>query len=357
VSRFHRLEVVEVRRETDECVSVRLDVPPDLRPVFAFAAGQHLILKARIGDEELRRTYSVCSPAGGELRIAVKRQPGGRFSAWVAEALAPGAAVEVMPPAGRFTVEPEPEAARLHVAFAAGSGITPVISILATLLEREPLSRFVLIYGNRTTASIIFREELEDLKNRHMTRLSLFHVLSGEPVDVPLLQGRIDPAKVRSLCAHAIDPAAVHAWYLCGPAPMIGELTATLQGLGVERHRIRFEYFTSEGNAPRQRVDAPAPVSAAGRDSRVTVIADGRRVDFRLAFDGPSILDAALAAGADLPFACKGGVCGTCRAKVTAGAVDMRRNYALEPAEVEAGYVLTCQSVPVSDAVTVDYDA
>ena len=357
MARFHPLEVAEVGRETDDCITVRFAVPPELRPVFAHAAGQHLILKATVGGEELRRTYSVCSAEGsGELVVAVKRQPGGRFSAWAAEALKPGAAVEVMPPAGRFTVEPDPAAARLYVALVAGSGITPVIAILKTLLEREPRSRFVLVYGNRTTASIIFREELEDLKNRHMTRLSLYHVLSGEPVDVPLLQGRIDPAKLRALCASAIDPAAVHAWLLCGPAPMIGELTTTLLDLGIERQRIRFEYFTAEGNQPRQRPTA-APEAGGRHGSRVTVIADGRRTDFDLAPGGPSILDAALAAGADLPFACKGGVCCTCRARLVEGRVAMAANYALEDEELAKGYVLACQSRPLTDRVVLDYDS
>jgi ring-1,2-phenylacetyl-CoA epoxidase subunit PaaE len=360
LARFHPLRVGEVRKETDDCVSLRLDVPDELRAAFAHRQGQHLILRARLGGEELRRTYSICSGAGeGELRIAVKRQPGGRFSAWANEGLRPGDVVEAMPPAGRFFTELDPCAdGRLYVAFAAGSGITPVLSILKTVLATEPRSRCVLVYGNRTTASIVFREELEDLKNRHMTRLSLFHVLSGEPQDIDLLNGRIDPAKVRAVCERVVDPAAVHAWFLCGPAPMIGEVAATLAELGVERRRVHYEFFTTEGNAPRQRLQGPATVEAgAGERSRVAVVAEGKRIEFELPYNDAAILDAALAAGADLPYACKGGVCCTCRAKVVEGKVAMAVNYALEDWELEKGFVLACQARPLTGRVVLDYDA
>lgn len=357
MSRFHELTVAEIRRETEDCVSIRFALPDALRPAFAHTQGQHLILKATVEGEDLRRTYSICSGAHeDELRIAVKKQPGGRFSTFVNEELKPGDQLLVMPPAGRFFTLLDPEASRLYVALVAGSGITPVISIVKTTLAREPKSRFVLIYGNRTTASIIFREELEDLKNRWMTRLSVFHVLSAEPQEIELLSGRIDPPKLRTLCERVVDPAKVDGWFLCGPAPMIGEAARTLEEQGVDKRRIHFEYFTAEGNRPRQDLrGAPVALSRAGA-ARVTAIVDGKRHEFELPFDDLSILDAALAAGADLPFACKGGVCCTCRCKLVEGKVAMTVNYALEDRELEQGFILACQARPLTERVVVDYD-
>ncbi|MEK0084858.1 1,2-phenylacetyl-CoA epoxidase subunit PaaE [Benzoatithermus flavus] len=358
MARFHELEVAEVRRETDECVTIRFDVPDELKPVFAYQPGQHLILKTELNGEEIRRTYSICSAAQDqELRICVKQQPEGRFSTFANRLLAPGSRIAVMPPAGRFTLPPDPSAERTYVAFCAGSGITPIFSILKTALTAEPKSRFVLVYGSRTTSSIIFREELEDLKNRFLTRLSIYHVLSREPQDIDLLNGRIDARKVRAFCRAVTPPAAVDAWFLCGPAPMIGEAARTLEELGVDRRRIHFEYFTPEGNEPRPRLAGTIPAAAREGASRVTVVLEGRQGAFDLPFDGTSILDGARAAGIDAPYSCKAGVCSTCRAKVVAGKVDMAVNYALEDWEVEAGFVLTCQSRPLSPEVVVDYDA
>jgi ring-1,2-phenylacetyl-CoA epoxidase subunit PaaE len=358
MARFYELEIAEVRRETEECVTVRFAVPEGLRPVFAYEPGQHLILKAQIGGEELRRTYSICSGVeDGELRICVKQQPGGRFSTFANQELAAGRRLQVMPPAGRFLVSLDPETAHTYAAFCAGSGITPIFSMVKSVLEAEPESHFILVYGSRTRDSIIFREELEDLKNRHLTRLSLYHVLSREPQELKLLSGRIDAARVRAFCRAVTRPEIVDAWFLCGPAPMIGEAARVLEGLGVDRKAIHFEYFTPEGNEPRPRRGPESPAAPLGGACRAAVIVDGRRIELDLPYGTSTILDAARAAGADAPFSCKAGLCSTCRAKIIEGKVDMAVNYALEDWEVEAGFVLTCQSRPLTARVVVDYDA
>lgn len=357
MARFHELEIAEVRRETDDCVTVRFAVPDGLRPAFAHQPGQHLILKATVDGEELRRTYSICSsPRDEELRICVKQQPGGRFSAFVNRDLVAGRRLQVMPPAGRFLVRLSPGSRHTYAAFCAGSGITPIFSIVKSVLEAEPDSRFILVYGSRTRGSIIFREELEDLKNRHLTRLSIYHVLSREPQELELLTGRIDAARVRTFCRSVTRPETVDAWFLCGPAPMIGEAARVLEALGVDRRAVHFEYFTPEGNEPRPRLGAERPPPRDGA-CRTSVIVDGRRVDFDLPYGTTTLLEAARAAGADAPFSCKAGMCSTCRARVIEGEVDMAVNYALEPWEVEAGFVLTCQSRPLSARLVADYDA
>ena len=360
MARFHELEIAEIRRETADAVTVRFALPDELKPEFAYRQGQHLILKAELDGEELRRTYSICSGVQDqELRICVKRQPGGRFSAFAHEVLQPGHRVLAMSPSGRFFVPLDPAAARSHMAFCAGSGITPIFSILKSVLAVEPRSHFTLVYGSRDTASIIFREELEDLKDRHLTRFALYHVLSREEQDLPILNGRIDAAKVRAFARAVIDPLSVDACYLCGPAPMIGEAARALEAEGVAKERIHFEYFTTQGNEPRPKLapeTAPTAAPAAGA-CRVTAILDGRRTEFRMDRDGPSILDAARAAGADAPYACKAGVCSTCRARIAEGSARMETNWALEDWEVDAGFVLTCQSHPLTDRLVVDYDA
>ncbi len=356
--RFFPLTVADVRRETPDCVSVSFALPEELRERFRFVQGQHVILRATIEGEELRRTYSICSAVDeGELRIAVKRQPHGRFSGWVHERLRPGDRVDVMPPRGRFFVPLDPAASRSYVAFAAGSGITPLISILKTTLAREPKSRFVLFYGNRDVESIIFREELEDLKNRHMTRFALHHVLSAETSDVmELFSGRITPDKLRAWSGRLFRPGEVDAWFLCGPAPMIQDLADTLTELGVEKRRIHYEYFTTAGNRPRLAPHTPPPVEASGEEAEITLLLDGQRRCFPLAFNSETIVDAAVARGIEPPYSCKAGVCSTCRARVIEGKVDMAVNYALEDWEVERGFVLTCQARPLTAKVVVDYD-
>lgn len=358
--RFHPLKVASVRPETEDTVSVVFDVPEDLADEYRFIQGQHLTLRCEIDGEEVRRSYSICSGVDeGELRIAVKRLPGGAFSTYVSEHLRPGAVIDVMTPMGRFFTPLDPGNRKTYVAFAAGSGITPILSIVKSALAIEPRSRFLLFYGNRTGGSIIFREELEDLKNRHLGRLSLTHILSREPQEIELFQGRIDGAKVEALCRTLVRVEAVDEFFVCGPEAMIEEVRGALTRLGVDPRRIHFELFNL--NPSQLRPPAPRPraarVEGGGEESRVAVILDGKRTEFGLPYNTDSVLDAGRRAGADLPFACKSGVCCTCRAKLLEGKVDMAANYALDPAEVQAGFVLTCQSRPLTDRVVVDYDA
>lgn len=352
---FHTLEIADVRRETADCVSLAFRVPPELAAAYRFAAGQYLTLKTDIDGTEARRSYSICAaPCENELRVAVKRVEGGIFSTFATTKLKPGDRIEVGTPEGRFGPAIEASAARTLVLVAAGSGITPVISIAKAVLEGEPGSKVVLVYANRTIDSIIFREEIEDLKNRHMTRLSLVHVLSRERQDTALLDGRIDAAKIEALAKALFDPAAAAGFYLCGPFAMVETVKAALHGLGVPPARIHAELFLAPDAATRP---AAKPVSErrAGA-ARVTVVRDGIRQIFEVPFDGPSILDAGAAAGIDLPFSCKGGVCSTCRCLKRAGDVEMAANYSLEPWELEKGFVLACQSRPTSAEVVLDFD-
>lgn len=351
---FHTLEIDDVRRETPDCVSVAFRVPAALADAYRFVPGQYLVLKATLGGQELRRSYSICAaPQDGELRVAIKRVAGGAFSSFANERLRPGDRIEVGTPEGRFGLVPDPAARRDIVLIAAGSGITPVISIARAALEFEPASRVVLVYANRTIDSIVFREALEDLKNRHMTRLSLVHVLSRERQDTALLDGRIDAAKIEALAKALFDPAAVFGFYLCGPFAMVETVKAALGRLGVPAARIHSELFL----APDVPVQAAAAASAPhGANARVTIVRDGIRQVVEVPFDGPSILDAGIAAGLELPFSCKGGVCSTCRCLKRAGDVAMAANYSLEAWELEKGFVLACQSRPTSAEVVLDFD-
>jgi ring-1,2-phenylacetyl-CoA epoxidase subunit PaaE len=314
-----------------------------------------------MGGEEVRRSYSICSsPLESELRIAIKKVPGGVFSTWANEQLAPGHQMEVLPPSGRFITELQPGNRKHYLALAAGSGITPVLSHLKTTLGVEPESHFTLVYGNRNRLSIVFREELEALKNRYIGRFSLYHILSREEMDIPLYQGRIDVAKCAELCRRLIDLRSVDEVFLCGPEQMIFSVKDWLEGQGVERKKIHFELFhTLDGSATVQRREVTAGRPAARRDqvSQVTVRLDGMSHSFDLPFEGSSVLEAALMEGVDLPFACKGGVCSTCRAKLIEGKVEMDQNYALEADELAAGFVLTCQSHPRSEKVVIDFDS
>ncbi|MGF6233179.1 ring-1,2-phenylacetyl-CoA epoxidase subunit PaaE [Inquilinus ginsengisoli] len=352
--RFHRLTIRDLRRETADAVSIAFDVPGEFDADYRFAPGQYLTLRATIDGEDLRRSYSICSgPDDGELRIAVKRVEGGVFSDWVNRTLTAGDAIEVMTPTGRFGVPCILDRPRIHVGFAAGSGITPVLSILRGVLAREPDSRFFLFYGNRSTAEILFREALEELKDRFLGRLSVFHVLSQEEQDLPILSGRLDGDKVRRLLRLVVPAEAVDEVYLCGPEAMSREIAAVLAELGVAPEKVHVELFVSAlGGRPRPKPVAPAP-DAPSRTAVLTV--DGKRREVPVA-DGESILDAALRAGMDLPYACKGGMCSTCRAKLVEGEAAMDLNYSLEPWELEAGFILTCQSHPKTDRVVVDYD-
>lgn len=352
--RFHALKVADVRRETRDAVSVAFTVPDDLAPAYRFAAGQYLTLRAVVEGEDIRRSYSICTaPEDGALRVAVKRVEGGVFSAWVNDAVKPGDVMEVMTPTGRFGLAAAPEGARTYAAFAAGSGITPIISIARHLLLNEPGSRLFLFYANRSTEDVLFRDALDRMKDRWMRRVSVFHVLSREQRDVDVLNGRLDEEKLRALLRHVLPAAAIDHAFVCGPDGMRAAVEAVLGELGVPAERVHAERFVSAlGGTPR----VVAPVVREAPHAVAALVVDGRRAEVPVAA-GESVLDAALRAGLDLPYACKGGMCSTCRARVTEGAVDMAVNYSLEPWELQAGFVLTCQARPTTPRVAVDYDA
>ncbi|GAA4319977.1 1,2-phenylacetyl-CoA epoxidase subunit PaaE [Flaviaesturariibacter amylovorans] len=356
---FHSLAVKKVQRETDDCVSITFNVPPELQDSFRFRPGQNLTVRKVLNGEELRRSYSICSsPLDGTLRVAVKQVEGGLFSTWANTALKAGDTLDVLPPTGNFTPELDPQQRKHYVAFAAGSGITPVLSILKTVLATEPGSRCTLVYGNRSKGSIIFKEELEALKDKHIDRFRLYHVLSREKTDAAVNYGRID----RDKCALMVDKRlldldASDEFFICGPEEMIFCVRDYLQEQGVHPKRIHFELFTIPGQKKSQVATEQEAVSDAGPRSQVQVKLDGIAFDFDLSYDGHSILDAALKQGADLPYACKGGVCCTCKAKLLEGEVIMKENWGLEPDEVAAGYILTCQAHPRTGTVVVDFDA
>ena len=347
---FHSAKVLEVRRETADCVSVALEVPN--AETFSFVPGQYLTLRSTINGQEVRRSYSLCSsPLSGELRVAIKQVEQGVFSTWANTELKAGDTLETMPPMGNFALEIEPTDEQTYVGFAAGSGITPVLSILKTVLERAPKAKFILFYGNRKTNSIIFKAELEDLKDAHMGRLEVHHVLSREDQGNDLLFGRIDEARAAQFAAQIPGVRAAAGHFLCGPEAMIKGVQSALEQAGVATKNIHFELFTSAAPAAEKASSA----SASSGDAAVTVVLDGEETHFT---QGPKdfILDSALDAGADVPYACKGAVCCTCRAKVLEGEVEMAMNYSLTDDEVAEGFILTCQSMPRSPKVTVRFD-
>src|ERR1700761_6446479 len=352
--RFHRLVVNDLRRETPDAVSLTFAIPQELADDYSFTPGQYLTLRTMMDGEEVRRSYSICSgPNDGELRIAVKKVDGGAFSNWAADELKAGDELEVMTPTGRFGVAVAPEVARVYVGFAAGSGITPILSIVKGVLASEPNSRFFLFYGNRTTGSMLFREALEELKDRFLQRFSVFHVISGEEQDIPILHGRLDGEKVKVLLRSLVPAASVDHVFICGPAGMSEQVEVACRETGIAGDRIHVERFVSEfGGKPRPKTIVPA---GAPPKAVASLIVDGKRRDVPVA-EGEAILDAALRAGMDLPFACKGGMCSTCRAKLVEGEAQMEVNYSLEPWELKAGFILTCQARPGSDRVVVDYD-
>ena len=353
---FHALKVAEVVAETDEANSIRFEVPTELASAFAFRAGQHLTLRADIGGEEVRRNYSLCvAPDAGELRVTVKRIAGGVFSNWIGDTLKPGDSLDVMPPHGSFTFGFEAETKRRYVAFAGGSGITPVMSLIRTALGTEPDSRFTLFYGNRDSSSVIFLDALADLKDRYLGRFELYHFLSDEEGEVGLFNGMLDRATCDAAVEALVDePEGVDGWFICGPGPMMDAAEAALAGQGVAHDRIHLERFLA-GRPSAALVAAMAQAQAEAVGLTLGVTLDGRTR--RIEFDGTNILDSARAAGLPAPFACKAGVCATCRARVISGKVEMAVHYGLSDDEVAAGYVLTCQSVPVGDGVAIDYDA
>ncbi|HMI40066.1 MAG TPA: 2Fe-2S iron-sulfur cluster-binding protein [Sphingomicrobium sp.] len=354
---FHKLTVAEIVPETDEAYSIRFHVPHELHDTFAFRAGQHLTLRVDIDGEEVRRNYSLCSaPAEGDWIVTVKRIADGVFSNWVGDTLKVGDEMDVMPPHGSFTTAFDTTAARRYVGFAGGSGITPLMSLIRTALAEEPRSHFTLFYGNRDSSSVIFLEGLAALKDRYMERFELYHFLSDEEGDVALFNGMLD----RKTCNAAIDelvddPKGVDGWFICGPGPMMDAAEAALIDKGVDKDRIHIERFTAgRPSAAIAAQIAELQDQAAGVTISVTIDGRTRRVEFD--HNAGNILDSARNAGLPAPFACKAGVCATCRAKVTKGKVEMAARYGLTDEEVAAGYVLTCQSVPVGDGVAVDYD-
>jgi ring-1,2-phenylacetyl-CoA epoxidase subunit PaaE len=354
---FHSLRIADIRRETADSVSLRFDIPPALKSTFAFEAGQHLTLRAEIGGEDVRRSYSICSSAvDDEIRIAVKRMPGGKFSSWANNALSVGQSIDVLPPMGRF-VPPRPNGAALrYVGLAGGSGITPIISILKTVLQTQPQSRFTLLYGNRDTASIMFLEELAGLKDRYLDRLEIYHFLENEVEEIALFNGRIDHAKCSEVLSTLIDVKNTDAFFICGPGPMMDAVEAALDERGVPTGNIFVERFTTVAFSAEQIAKNEAlQQSAAGATLSVTL--DGRSSIVRFDATASSILESVQAAGMDAPYACKGGVCTTCRARIVSGTVTMKKNYGLTEYEVAQGYVLTCQAVPTSDQVALSYDA
>ncbi len=357
-ARFHPLTIAGVRRETPYAVVLTFEVPAKLAGAYRFTQGQFLTLRAEIDGAEVRRSYSICSSVNeAGLSVAVKRVDAGRFSNFANEQLAPGATLEVMTPEGRFFTALDPRNRKHYVALAAGSGITPVLSLVKTTLELEPESRFTLVYGNRFVRSIMFCDELEDLKDRYLGRFALYHVLSRDHQEVELFNGRIDEAKCAVLFDTLIPIAGIDEAFVCGPAGMIDAVTAALKRHGLPPARLHVERFASPSQPapPVPRVGAPV-ADAEGPAASVTVIADGKTRHLRVGYEGESILDMALHAGADLPFACKAGVCCTCRAKLLEGKVRMDKNFALDDDELARGFVLSCQSHPSTERVVLSYD-
>jgi len=353
---FHKLKIAEVRRETPDAISIRFEIPDALKDVFAFKAGQHLTLRTDMNGEDIRRNYSVCvSPHENEIRIAVKQMPGGRFSGWANSALAAGHTIEVLPPLGRFVLPEQKDGVPYYVALAGGSGITPVLSIVKAGLQQDSSSRFTLLYGNRDSASIMFLEELAGLKNRYLDRLEVYHFLENEAEEVELFNGRLDRAKCDEVFSHLVDTAAADAFFICGPGPMMDAAEEALEARGVAPEKIFIERFTT-GRISAEQLARDEVLQQKAQGTQMTVTLDGRRA--KVAFDAAkgNILESVQAAGLPAPYACKGGVCSTCRARVISGRVKMKKNYGLTDQEVAQGYVLTCQSVPESDAVELTYD-
>lgn len=355
---FHSLRVKKVERETEDCVTIEFDVPTALEETFQFTQGQNLTLKKTINGQELRRNYSICtSPFDKRLVVAVKKVEGGLFSTWANESLKAGEVLEVLPPTGNFGTPLYPGQKKSYVAFAAGSGITPLLSIIKTTLLTEPQSSFTLVYGNRSKATILFKEELEALKDKFIDRFRVYHILSREKTDAPINQGRIDTEKLSLLFDKVIALDKCDEFYLCGPEELIFCIRGFLAGRGVAESKIHFELFTVPGQKQTSVNNQPLTSSLdTGPKAQVTIKVDGIHFDFDLAYESETILDAALKQGADLPYACKGGVCTTCKAKLVEGNVSMDVNWGLEPDEVEKGFVLTCQSHPQTEKVFLDFD-
>ena len=356
---FHTLTVAQVERLTSDAVAVTFDVPPELAAAFTSRPGQHIALRRTFDGVEQRRTYSICAVPGDPLRIAIKRADGGLFSTWANAAIEPGMALEVLPPAGRFVLSESTGEGRSLLMLAAGSGITPILAMVHHALAREPKSGVTLVYGNHRIDSIMFCEELENLKDRYLDRFDLIHVLSrNEEIEAPLLQGRITGDKVRALAERRIDIARVDEVFLCGPGTMIKDARDTLLALGLPRERIHHEFFAAGGGAYRTKLTVAEPSTSPEESGGAEIIAvlDGARHRFRTR-TGEPVIEAAIRAGLKVPYACRGGMCCTCRARIVEGAATMMVNYSLETWEIEKGFTLTCQAVPTTGSLTVDYDA
>ncbi len=352
---FHSLKVKEIKKQTPECVSVSFDIPKELRQDFLFTQGQNITLKKMIDGEEVRRSYSICTaPFENELTVAIKKVDGGKFSAYANDELKSGDEIEVLPPTGKFNTALNAANKKNYVAFAAGSGITPVISIIKTTLQTEPQSNFTLVFANRNRASIIFFEELEGLKNKYLQRFNFINLLTREKTDADIFFGRIDNEKLNQL-NKLIDYNKQHEFFICGPEEMIFCVKDFLEAKSIDKKKIHFELFTTPG-ANKQKGKEAKEQTAEKIKSTVQIKLDGRTVEFPMGFESSSILDEALKQGADLPFACKGGVCCTCKAKLLEGKVEMDVHWGLEEEEIKQGYILTCQSHPVTEKVVIDFD-
>lgn len=355
MSQFHPLTVSGIKQETRDTIVVTFDVPQDLQDAYRYAQGQYLTLRTIADGQDLRRSYSICSAAQeSQLRVAIKRAPGGAFSTWAHDTLRPGAVLEVMPPLGHFHSPLSPDSRGRYLAFAAGSGITPILSIMKTTLLAEPHSSFTLFYGNRASSSVIFKEELSDLKDRHLERFNLVHVMSREPQDIDLFNGRIDREKCEQFFRSWIELEDIDMAFICGPEPMMRDVSDALQAHGLAKDRIKAELFAAS-QARREHVAHPR-AAAGAQHCEVTLVMDGAHIRFTMEKDKQSVLAAALRQGIDIRHSCKAGVCSTCRCKVTHGKVEMDAHHALEDYEVARGFALSCQSFPLSDKLVLDFD-
>ncbi len=351
---FHKLKVKDISKSTEDCSIISFDVPSEIQSHFAYKQGQYLTLEANINNEEVRRSYSLCSsPLDNEWKVGIKKIEGGIFSSFVNDELAIGDTLDVMPPDGSFFVELDPKASRNYVAFAAGSGITPILSIVKTHLSAEPKSRFKLFYTNKTVSSIILKEELEALKNQFMERFEVFYFLTKQKRSIPFLNGRLDKEKLDIIFSGICNIPNVDHFFSCGPEEMILLIKDYLTSKNVNSSSIHYELFTSSGNQMRKE---ELKIELKGKVSNVTIREGGKILSFDMVQGSNNILDEALNNNADLPFACKGGVCATCKAKIIEGQVEMPVHYGLEDEEIEQGFVLTCQSIPVSDKLIIDFD-
>jgi ring-1,2-phenylacetyl-CoA epoxidase subunit PaaE len=355
---FRPLRILDVRNETSDCLSISFQIPEEWKEEFTYHAGQNITLKSLVDGEELRRSYSICSsPRENELRIAIKKQEGGRFSTHAHTYFKPEMELGVLAPTGNFILTLRPDQKKHYIAFAAGSGITPVMSLLKTILHEEPQSKFTLVYGNKNRSSVIFREELLALKNEYPERLHLIFIFSQEKMDAPIFEGRIDQSRCEMIFTRIIPLAADQEYLLCGPAPMIFTVRDWLHAKNIPDNKIHYELFSDPGESgSTYKKINPEPVRTTGKKSLVTIRLDGVSADFQIPMEGPTILESAIQAGADLPYACRAGVCASCRAKLVEGKVKMDQNYALADEELEEGFILACQSHPVTDKLVIDFD-